>query len=494
MANDLIPELITEIAKDFEEHLALPNNSRILFSGRFGKGKTTFLEEYFKDESAYNKSGNSYNVFHLKPVNYSIASNEDIFRYLKYDIILEFIRKNYDPERYDFSFRDVLPYYILKNPEKVIKGFIEYIPKVGKLITEFFEKLESLYNDIKTFRDNINNSAPSNQLSSFLEKIEVDEYSIYENDGVTKIIEKVLKELEGESEEKKKENILIIDDLDRIDPGHIFRLLNVFSAHFDDHYAFLGKGNKFGFDKVILVCDVRNIREIFRNKYGINVDFKGYIDKFYSSKIFFFSNYEQLINACNKLVRDADIKLERATGKLSFLIDKSGFNLLSLVNNFLQFDMLTLRGIKLSLSNVLKIPKRQIFLDNDVTADIYDIPFFYELQILKDLFSSFLELESSLKRLQEISMGMPYIDSYFKFLIYISQYRIHRFLIYDGKFEITLLNTPIFCSLKSSNGKIQELEIFEATNGEKVFAPQPKFYYSLLLTILEDLHNQKSIN
>ncbi len=51
-----------------------------------------------------------------------------------------------------------------------------------------------------------------------------------------------------------KEVVRILDDLDRIDTEHIFRLLNVFVAQVD----VVGKGendNKFGFDKVIFVCD-----------------------------------------------------------------------------------------------------------------------------------------------------------------------------------------------------------------------------------------------
>ncbi|WP_198537009.1 hypothetical protein, partial [Salegentibacter sediminis] len=44
--------------------------------------------------------------------------------------------------------------------------------------------------------------------------------------------------------------------------------------------------NKFGFDKVILICDIDNIRGIFHNRYGTDIDFTGYIDKFYSIEIF----------------------------------------------------------------------------------------------------------------------------------------------------------------------------------------------------------------
>jgi hypothetical protein len=70
---------ISPLFKDFKTHFDLKNNSRILFSAPFGKGKTTFLNLYFDE---YNKE---YEAFHLYPVNYSVASNEDIFKYIKRD-------------------------------------------------------------------------------------------------------------------------------------------------------------------------------------------------------------------------------------------------------------------------------------------------------------------------------------------------------------------------------------------------------------------------
>ena len=74
----------------------------------------------------------------------------------------------------------------------------------------------------------------------------------------------------------EKRKVLIIDDLDRMDPDHIFRIMNVFAAQFDhERFGY----NKFAFDKVIIVCDLDNLRNLFAHKYGSNVDFSGYIDK-----------------------------------------------------------------------------------------------------------------------------------------------------------------------------------------------------------------------
>jgi tRNA A37 threonylcarbamoyladenosine biosynthesis protein TsaE len=45
----------------FKEHLGLEQNERIIFSAKFGDGKTTFLREFFKNNPEYN-------AIHLYPV------------------------------------------------------------------------------------------------------------------------------------------------------------------------------------------------------------------------------------------------------------------------------------------------------------------------------------------------------------------------------------------------------------------------------------------
>ena len=69
--------------------------------------------------------------------------------------------------------------------------------------------------------------------------------SIYEDNLTTQIIRANIRLLK---EESSKENVLIIDDLDRLDPEHIFRILNILSAH-NDHFD----ENKFSFEKAIIV-------------------------------------------------------------------------------------------------------------------------------------------------------------------------------------------------------------------------------------------------
>jgi hypothetical protein len=88
---------IDKIKADFQSFLAPEHNRRIIFSGPFGIGKTFFLNEFFKEKAEY------YPIF-LRPVNYSLLTNEDIFKLIKYDILAELIKEkefNIDDE-FDF--------------------------------------------------------------------------------------------------------------------------------------------------------------------------------------------------------------------------------------------------------------------------------------------------------------------------------------------------------------------------------------------------------
>lgn len=115
---------------------------------------------------------------------------------------------------------------------------------------------------------------------------------------ISEIITKQIEKLKG-AENTKKETILIIDDLDRLDPEHIFRLLNIFSAHCDVQYyteeSTSRKHNKFNFDKIIFVCDVENLRSLFHHRYGAEANFVGYLDKFYSGEVFDYNSRMEMI-------------------------------------------------------------------------------------------------------------------------------------------------------------------------------------------------------
>jgi hypothetical protein len=91
----------------------------------------------------------------------------------------------------------------------------------------------------------------------------------------------------GELTQKKP--VLIIEDLDRLDPKHLFRILNVLSAHIDDTTTPDVVTNKFGFDNIVLVMDYETTAHIFHHFYGKDACYEGYMSKFLSREPFRYS-------------------------------------------------------------------------------------------------------------------------------------------------------------------------------------------------------------
>ena len=125
---------------------------------------------------------------------------------------------------------------------------------------------------------------------------------IYEEDGYTKLIRMAIEwisqdhSLNGE-ERKAKKPVLIIEDLDRLDPKHLFRILNVVSAHIDDSNRPDIVGNKFGFNNIVLVMDYDVTKHIFHHFYGEQACYEGYMSKFLSREPFRYSIKSIMIRA-----------------------------------------------------------------------------------------------------------------------------------------------------------------------------------------------------
>ena len=154
----------------------------------------------------------------------------------------------------------------------IVKAAFKAVFPKGKEIVELSEQTKALLDDYFSTRKEVK-STTVDKASLFLKSFTSTTGSIYEENSITHLISDILKQIKKNS---SKKIILVIDDLDRLDPEHIFRLFNIFSSHFD-----ASDKNKFDFDKVIFVCDIENIEQIYQHKYGVNVDFSGYIDKFY---------------------------------------------------------------------------------------------------------------------------------------------------------------------------------------------------------------------
>ena len=74
--------------KNFAQYLE--KTDRIILSAKFGDGKTYLLNELRNDEAMQDK----YEFFTIYPVNYSVAKNEDVFEYIKRDIIVQLHKKS----------------------------------------------------------------------------------------------------------------------------------------------------------------------------------------------------------------------------------------------------------------------------------------------------------------------------------------------------------------------------------------------------------------
>ncbi|HJV78803.1 MAG TPA: P-loop NTPase fold protein, partial [Paludibacter sp.] len=310
-----------------------PHNNRILFSGMFGIGKTYFLDSFFKNEL--------YEPFFISPINYSVSNNEDILEYIKYDILISLLEKdNISWEKVTFSDDLLVQYYLKDNFWKLAGDVIKHVGKVGKAISTAISDLEKHkieYEKYKKTYETDDLDTVKNYLSKLLDK----EGSIYENNDITTLIYALIKSIPAD-----KKPILIIDDLDRIDPEHIFRILNVFSAHFSKDY----ESHKFGFEKIILVCDLNNIRNIFQHKYGSGVDFSGYIDKFYSIEPFQFDNKKEIISRIDNFTET--IKRERNNNDY-FTISRI------VLKMFVEYDLINLRKFVDKIDTHWTIPFRK---------------------------------------------------------------------------------------------------------------------------------------
>lgn len=387
---------VEELFSDFEKHLGEENNSRILFSGKFGIGKTYFLNEFFKNEEYENK----YEVFHLYPINYQISSNEDIIELLKYDILVELFNRNEDSffeQDESVKLKKSLITWSKNNSLDIVKNAISYIPKIGKPLNETIGLLTRL---AKFHEESKNKDLKI--IENFLQ-----DSNIVETDFLSEILRNKITEQKSD-----KESVLILDDLDRIDPEHIFRILNVFSAQLNLDNEELP--NKFGFNKVVLVGDYSNLKSIFHHKYGTDTDESGYFDKFYSSEVFQFKNEELIESFISNII--SKIKIEDVNNiKKSMEVDR-GFLAIMLKN-------VLIKSLKLSNKNRLNL--RQLLKGVNIQLVAFKVgqynptPWQSREQNIKQfikigtmaLVSIFGDFNNFLNILEEIKLNLTYSKS-----------------------------------------------------------------------------------
>ena len=268
---------ISQNIQDFKQ--VFEKESRIIFSARFGDGKSYFLKKFME---SYPKEANDYYFITLHPVNYVVEENRDVIEYIKRDILFQLIKDNriYDfKEGYDKIFDAVCN---VESLFKLADFAASIIPVEG--IKDVYEGLKGLASTIrKKYKEQDVLHVADDYLNGFYGKMG----SISECDAFTCLIQKSLMQTKAKS-------VLIIEDLDRIDPAHLFRIMNVLSSQVDNpYYSEVSNGNKFGFDKIILVMDYEIARHLFHHFYGKEANYEGYMNKFLNTLPYSYSIREE---------------------------------------------------------------------------------------------------------------------------------------------------------------------------------------------------------
>ena len=374
----------------FYDFLNQEDNTNIIFSGKFGIGKTYFINKFFekhKDEFTY---------LYLSPVNYSIASNEDIFEYIKVDILLQLFEKTtVNLESVDYKFTDAALCYLRNNSDSFFQSLFEKVSVIAnfafeneftiasKMISNFFSFKQKVEQFVET-----QNVSDNENMVKFFQSISNKKGSLFEYDIISQLIVRIINNIKENG--VNKPIILVIDDLDRIDPEHIFRILNILSAH--NNHCLTDK-HKFGIDKTILVCDIINIRNIYKAKYGMNVDFNGYIDKFYSKEVFHYNNLENIIKEVSSIMLSMKSDYENDLKDVQTFSYKSCYAFLSAS---LKNDTLNLRTLlKIQEKNYnnnrnIKINRQADLINDFISLSVFDF--------LKTIFSSINDLEESIDK------------------------------------------------------------------------------------------------
>lgn len=287
-----------DITKDIENFkLYLDSNSRCVFSAKFGNGKSYFINEFIQ------KYKDGYLFIPIYPVNYQVMDNKDIFELIKRDILIKLLSdKQIKIEDIDFSASFLCYSFFTNNSRDIFTDLLNIIPTINLYGIEL--NIGSIIKNINKIKDRFTKHKEEIELSQnklsekYITQFNTSAGSIYEFDAISQLICSIIKKYQEENASKKV--VLIIEDLDRIDPAHIFRILNVFSAHLDRHSSGIdetnmtNRKNKFNFDKIITVCDIENIKNIYKHVYGEKTDFSGYISKFSISKPFYYSLKDRL--------------------------------------------------------------------------------------------------------------------------------------------------------------------------------------------------------
>ena len=287
---------VDDAIQRFEDHLL--SHDRVVLSAKFGDGKTFFLNK-FKEKCMFDAES-PFEFITLYPVNYQVLGNKDIFELIKHDVLLQILQAGIIDVNYEVTDRMAFEFYIQSHFCTVGESFFEMLESCGAddMVTKGFLAAFKSVNWLKSLKDKVGEFKKEIDQTAFLDDYlsTFDENSVYENDIITKIIRDNIKAYQ---EKYGKRVVLVIEDMDRLDPAHLFRIMNVFSAHMDYGYRSMQPidsslvGNKFGVSNVVFVMHEKNTEALFHHFYGECADYDGYMSKFYNKDIFRFSLAEE---------------------------------------------------------------------------------------------------------------------------------------------------------------------------------------------------------
>ena len=261
-------------------------NSRCVLSAPFGEGKSFFLNEFIKKKSS------DYDFITLYPTGYQICENKDVFEYIKRDILLALLAL--EP-----GFLDALDKtnaaIIWDSISECREDIVSCLPEINIGVHGTADVTISTANIVNTVCKVVAKCKKKrrfggNPIKDYFDSFEHNKGSLYEFNPISNMISSLIAaRKKGSESSSPRKVVLVIEDLDRMDPEHIFRILNVFSAHFGDDLDEDFSRNKFGFDKILLLCDYNNIKNIYHHLYGADADFCGYMSKFVAKGVFQYS-------------------------------------------------------------------------------------------------------------------------------------------------------------------------------------------------------------
>jgi hypothetical protein len=274
----------------------------------------------------------------------------------------------------------------------------------GESIVKIGDELKKLNDGFNDFKAEISTDQEK-IIKDYLADLKAKKGSIRENDAITTIIKDFIERIKASNDNKPF--VFILDDLDRLDPEHLFRLFNVFTAHHDSKTD----GNKFDFDQLIFVCDIKNIHFMFQHKYGEKVDFAGYIDKFYSSHIFYFDAKRYFKEFVKKLVLTKYDFGQEFTGLLPNTIHKrydfkdmadakDGFSILNhIINGMIDLDFIKIRSFE--RFQCYRVPNYKFDYRENMQIFAYEYYYLMYTSILQQFFPRLHEYEEALTALNQ---------------------------------------------------------------------------------------------